>query len=34
MDRLDGFTTAVFAALVIGVVHGGWNSPAQGLIGW
>jgi phosphatidate cytidylyltransferase len=34
MDRLDGFTTAVFAALVIGVAHGGWNSPAQGLIGW
>ena len=34
MDRLDGFVTASLAALVIGVARGGWNSPAQGLIGW
>jgi phosphatidate cytidylyltransferase len=34
MDRLDGFVTASLAALVIGVARGGWNSPAQGLLGW
>lgn len=34
MDRLDGFATAVVAALAIGAVRGGWNAPAQGLIGW
>ncbi len=34
MDRLDGFATAVVAALVIGAAHAGWNAPAQGLIGW
>jgi phosphatidate cytidylyltransferase len=34
MDRLDGFATAVVVALVIGAVRGGWDLPAQGLIGW
>ncbi len=34
MDRLDGFVTAVLMALLIGVAHAGWNTPAQGLIGW
>jgi phosphatidate cytidylyltransferase len=34
MDRLDGFATAVVAALVIGAARAGWNAPAQGLIGW
>jgi phosphatidate cytidylyltransferase len=34
MDRLDGFVAAALAALAIGAVRAGWNSPAQGLIGW
>jgi phosphatidate cytidylyltransferase len=34
MDRLDGFATAVVAALMIGAVRAGWNASAQGLIGW
>jgi phosphatidate cytidylyltransferase len=34
MDRLDGFVAAALAALVIGAVRAGWNSPAAGLIGW
>jgi phosphatidate cytidylyltransferase len=34
MDRLDGFTFAAFAALLIGTARAGWNAPAQGLIGW
>lgn len=34
MDRLDGFVAAALAALVIGSARAGWNSPAQGLIGW
>ena len=34
MDRLDGFATAVVAALVIGAARGGWDASAQGLIGW
>jgi len=34
MDRLDGFVAAVLAALLIGAARAGWNSPAQGLIGW
>jgi phosphatidate cytidylyltransferase len=34
MDRLDGFVAAVLIALLIGVARAGWNTPAQGLIGW
>ena len=34
MDRLDGFVTAALLALAIGAARAGWNSPAQGLIGW
>jgi phosphatidate cytidylyltransferase len=34
MDRLDGFVAAALIALAIGVARAGWNSPAQGLIGW
>ena len=34
MDRLDGFLVAALAALVIGVVHGGTDAPARGLLAW
>ena len=34
MDRLDGFVAAALLALAIGAARAGWNSPAQGLIGW
>ena len=34
MDRLDGFVAAALLALLIGAARGGWNTPAQGLIGW
>ncbi len=34
MDRLDGFATAVVAAAVIGVAHGGLDAPARGLLEW
>lgn len=34
MDRLDGFIFAVVAAAVIGVVRGGVEAPATGLLVW
>jgi phosphatidate cytidylyltransferase len=34
MDRLDGFLVGALAALLIGVVHGGTDAPARGLLVW
>jgi phosphatidate cytidylyltransferase len=34
MDRLDGFLVAALAALLIGMVHGGTDAPARGLLVW
>ncbi|PWB57751.1 MAG: phosphatidate cytidylyltransferase [Bradyrhizobiaceae bacterium] len=34
MDRIDGFVTAVTAAVVIGLLRSGGQSPAAGLIAW
>jgi len=34
MDRLDGFVTAVLAAVLIGIAHGGVHAPARGLMVW
>jgi phosphatidate cytidylyltransferase len=34
MDRLDGFLTAVLAAVMVGVAHGGLDGAAQGLLVW
>lgn len=34
MDRLDGFLPAAAAAAVIGVLHGGLETPARGLMVW
>jgi phosphatidate cytidylyltransferase len=34
MDRLDGFVTAPAAAALIGVVRGGLEMPARGLLVW
>jgi phosphatidate cytidylyltransferase len=34
MDRLDGFITAVLAAAIIGVLRGGTEAPARGLLVW
>ena len=34
MDRLDGFVTAVVAAILIGLAHGGLHAPARGLMVW
>ena len=34
MDRLDGFWTAVIVALAIGLVRGGLDAPARGLLVW
>jgi phosphatidate cytidylyltransferase len=34
MDRLDGFMAAVVVAYVLGVMRGGWDAPAQGLVRW
>jgi phosphatidate cytidylyltransferase len=34
MDRLDGFLTAVAAAVMVGLVRGGFAAPAQGLLIW
>jgi phosphatidate cytidylyltransferase len=34
MDRLDGFVTASAAATLIGVVRGGLETPARGLLVW
>lgn len=34
MDRLDGFVAAATAGALIGIVHGGLDAPAQGLMVW
>lgn len=34
MDRLDGFLVAALAALLIGIVQGGTDTPARGLLLW
>ncbi len=34
MDRLDGFITAAVLACAIGLVHGGIEAPARGLLMW
>jgi phosphatidate cytidylyltransferase len=34
MDRLDGFLTAVLAAVMVGLLRGGLDGPARGLIVW
>jgi phosphatidate cytidylyltransferase len=34
MDRLDGFLVAALAALLIGVLRQGMDTPAQGLLVW
>ncbi len=34
MDRLDGFWAAALVACVIGLVRGGFDSPARGLLQW
>ena len=34
MDRLDGFWAAALAACVIGLVRGGFDAPARGLLQW
>jgi phosphatidate cytidylyltransferase len=34
MDRLDGFWAAVLVAVLIGIVRGGLDAPAHGLLVW
>jgi phosphatidate cytidylyltransferase len=34
MDRLDGFWAAAVAACVIGILRGGFDGPARGLLLW
>jgi phosphatidate cytidylyltransferase len=34
MDRLDGFVVAAVAGALIGLLHGGINAPARGLMVW
>ena len=34
MDRLDGFLTAVLAAVLVGLLRGGLDGPARGLLVW
>jgi phosphatidate cytidylyltransferase len=34
MDRLDGFWAAALVGCVIGLVRGGFDAPAQGLLQW
>lgn len=34
MDRLDGFWAAAIVAAVIGILRGGFEAPAQGLLLW
>jgi len=34
MDRLDGFLTAAAAAVMVGLVRGGLEGPARGLLVW
>jgi phosphatidate cytidylyltransferase len=34
MDRLDGFLTAALAAVMVGLIRGGLEAPARGLLVW
>jgi phosphatidate cytidylyltransferase len=34
MDRLDGFLTAVLVAAMVGLLRGGFEAPAHGLLIW
>jgi phosphatidate cytidylyltransferase len=34
MDRLDGFLTAAAAAAMVGLLRGGLEGPARGLLVW
>ncbi len=34
MDRLDGFLTAAAAAALVGLMRGGLEAPARGLLVW
>ena len=34
MDRLDGFLTAAAAAAMVGLIRGGLEAPARGLLVW
>ena len=34
MDRLDGFLTAAVAAVMVGLLRGGFAEPARGLLVW
>jgi phosphatidate cytidylyltransferase len=34
MDRLDGFVVAAVAGALVGLLHGGINAPARGLMVW
>jgi phosphatidate cytidylyltransferase len=34
MDRLDGFVAAAVLAMLIGLIHGGVEEPARGLLAW
>jgi phosphatidate cytidylyltransferase len=34
MDRLDGFIAAALAAAIVGVLRGGTEAPARGLLVW
>jgi phosphatidate cytidylyltransferase len=34
MDRLDGFWAAVLVACLIGLLRGGFDAPARGLLMW
>lgn len=34
MDRLDGFWAAALAACLIGLLRGGFDAPARGLLAW
>jgi phosphatidate cytidylyltransferase len=34
MDRLDGFVAAAVAAVIIGLLRGGFEAPARGLMVW
>jgi phosphatidate cytidylyltransferase len=34
MDRLDGFWAAALVACVIGLLRGGFDNPAAGLLVW
>ena len=34
MDRLDGFIAAALVAVIIGLVRGGTDAPARGLLVW